>query len=174
MHADPPDRPAWPGGRVGQRGLQPAGTGNAPPVVDVAFDASTLPAVRAKAQGCAIQAGLSGDRVADVVLAIHELAANVVIHGGGTGRMRAWNPGGALHFQVYDGDLLVSADPQADHGDMAAGAPRFTSNHTKVNSLPCEPGHGLWVVQQVADRVQSVSGSRGTSIMVTFGITADE
>jgi anti-sigma regulatory factor (Ser/Thr protein kinase) len=129
--------------------------------VDVAFDASTLPVVRAEARGCAIQAGLSGDRVADVVLAIHELAANAVIHGSGAGRMRAWNLGGALHFQVDDGDLLVSDDPQAGHGDMAAAAPRFTSDHTTVNPLPCEPGHGLHVVQQVADRMQSMSGSRG-------------
>lgn len=171
MHADPPDGPPRPGGRVGQRGLQPAGTGNAPPIMDMAFDARTLPAIRAEVRGCATQAGLSGDRIADVVLAIHELAANAVIHGGGTGRIRAWNPGGAVHFQVDDGDLLVSADPQTGHGDMAADAPRFTSNRTKINSLPCEPGHGLWVVQQVADRMQSMSGSRGTSIMVTFGIT---
>jgi hypothetical protein len=61
-----PDRPARPGRRVGERGLQPAGTGNAQPVVDVAFDANTLSAVRAQVRGCAIQAGLSGDRVADV------------------------------------------------------------------------------------------------------------
>jgi hypothetical protein len=37
-----------------------------------------------------------------------------------------------------------------------------------MNSLPCVPGHGLWVVQQVADQVRSLSGSRGTSVMITF------
>jgi hypothetical protein len=36
--------------------------------------------------------------------------------------MRAWNPDGVLHFQVDDGDLLGSADPQVGHGDMAVQA----------------------------------------------------
>jgi hypothetical protein len=39
-----------------------------------------------------------------------------------------------------------------------------------VNSLPCVPGHGLWVVQQVADQVQSLFDPRGTSIVITFGL----
>jgi hypothetical protein len=35
-----------------------------------------------------------------------------------------------------------------------------------VNSLPCEPGRGLWVVQQIADQMQSLSGPAGTSVLI--------
>ncbi len=37
------------------------------------------------------QAGLSEDRASDVVLAVHELAANAIAHGAGHGRLRLWD-----------------------------------------------------------------------------------
>ena len=55
--------------------------------------------------------GLPDERAGEVVLAVHELAANVICHGGGKGRLRVWQPAGALHCQVDDGDLIASADP---------------------------------------------------------------
>lgn len=57
--------------------------------------------------------------------------------------------------------------------ELTAPDPRIPSGRMLMNSLPCVPGHGLWVVQQVADQVRSLSGPRGTSIMVTFGLSRD-
>jgi hypothetical protein len=37
-----------------------------------------------------------------------------------------------------------------------------------VDSLPCEPGHGLWVVRQVASQMQTRSSPAGTSVQVRF------
>jgi len=73
--------------------------------------------MRTEVLALASQAGLSDDRAGDVVLAVHELAANVVCHGGGKGRLRVWHLAGALYCQVDDGDLIASADPAAslDH-----------------------------------------------------------
>ena len=92
-----------------------------------------------------------------MVLAVHELAANAVCHGGGAGRLRAWNLAGALYCQVDDGNSPASGQPEGSAGPAAA------------NSLPCEPGHGLWVVQQLADQMQSLSGPDGTSVLIRFG-----
>ena len=61
---------------------EPAG-GDVPPLFDLAFDSGALYVLRTEMRACAGQAGLSEDRVADVVLAVHELAANVLSHGGG-------------------------------------------------------------------------------------------
>src|SRR6266576_1504390 len=68
--------------------------GGAPPLLDLAFDSGPLYILRAEVLALAGQAGLSDDRAGDVVLALHELAANV-------------------HCQVDDGDLIASADPAA-------------------------------------------------------------
>ena len=169
MAIDPPGEPTrssgGPNGRVNQEWEPTAASG--PPIVDLGFDSDGLAALRVQLRACALQAGLPEDRVVDVVLAVHELAANAVRHGGGAGRLRVWGRPGALHCQVDDGGLAESAEQDADHRDSAAAAPKTTS----VNSLSCEPGHGLWVVQQVADRMQSLSGARGTSVMITFDYT---
>jgi len=103
----------------------------------------------------------------DVVLAVHELAANAVRHGGGRGRLRVWSHARGLRCQVDDGGPHGSGQ-EADHGEIATAGPANASDPRAVNSLPCEPGHGLWVVQQLTDRMQSLSGSRGTSVMITF------
>ena len=97
------------------------------------------------------------DRAGDVVLAVHELAANVVCHGGGKGRLRVWQLAGALHCQVDDGDLIASADPAA-----------------LLDPFPEPPGHGLWVVRRVANQMQALSGPRGTRVTLIFELPAAE
>jgi hypothetical protein len=99
---------------------------------------------------------------------VHELAANAVFHGGGAGRLRVWNLAGALYCQVDDGDLLASGMQRADHDGTAAARPKGSPDQASLNSLPAEPGHGLWVVQQLADQMQSLSGPRGTSVLIRF------
>jgi anti-anti-sigma factor len=123
------------------------------PVLDLAFDSNTLHVLRAEVRARARQAGLPEARAQDVVLAVHELAANAVQHGAGTGRLRIWAAGGALQCEVGDGDLQSSVAP--------------------VNSFPDRPGHGLWVVRQIADRMRVLSGALGTSATVTFDLPGD-
>jgi anti-sigma regulatory factor (Ser/Thr protein kinase) len=142
-----PDGPAGPGGRVYPGWPAPVPADGAPPVLDLGFDSGTLHTVRAQIRACVNHAGFPEGQVEDVVLAVHELAANAVSHGGGAGRLRVWNLAGALYCQVDDGD---------------------SPDRASVNSLPCEHGHGLWVVQQVADQMQSLSGPGGTSVLVRF------
>ena len=124
------------------------------PVLDLAFDSGTLDVLRAEVMTHACRAGLPEDRAEDVVLAVHELAANAVHHGAGAGRLRVWKRAGALHFQVEDGDPVAS------------------SGQTTVSSLPSRPGHGLWVVRQLADRMRVLSDARGTRATVTFDLPA--
>lgn len=140
---DEPARPAEPGAD---------GSGGFPPAVDLAFDSGMLSVLRNYVYVHADRAGMPGDQAADVVLAVHELAANAITHGGKTGRLRLWDRPGALHCQVDDGD------PPAP-GDSAL-----------ASWLPDLDGHGLWVVRRIADQMQIASSPRGTRITVTFNV----
>jgi anti-sigma regulatory factor (Ser/Thr protein kinase) len=174
MVNDPhPDRPAGRDGRVHRIWPGPARAGDIPPVLDLGFDLDTLHTARARLRAFLSRAGLPEGRAEDVVLAAHELAANAVSHGGGAGRLRVWNLAGALYCQVDDGAFLTSAGPGAGHDDIAAARPESSHGQASLNALPCESGHGLWVVRQVADHVQSLSGPAGTSVLIRFdrGVT---
>ncbi|MGH3153224.1 MAG: ATP-binding protein [Streptosporangiaceae bacterium] len=142
----------------------------APPILDLAFDSGTLQEVRAKVRTQARQAGLSDGRAVDVVLAVHELAANAVRHGAGAARLRLWNLAGALHCQVDDG-----SPPAPGHDAGPAG--RHDADQTGATSIPgaiaawqTAPGHGLRVVLQVADRMQVLPGPQGSRVTVTFDL----
>ena len=88
--------PAGRAGRAMQAGAQP-------PVLDQEFDSGNLYALRAAVQAHVDQAGLSEDRASEVVLAVHELAANAIAHGAGHGRLRMWDLAGALSCEIADG-----------------------------------------------------------------------
>jgi two-component sensor histidine kinase len=148
------------------------------PILDIRFDSDTLSALRADVQTHASRVGFPDHRVEDMVLAIHELAANAVHHGAGAGRLRIWDLAGALHCQVDDGPLAFGdpAAPGADHGASDHGASDHEDSvheDSKVgqgvmSSWQAIPGHGLWVVQQVANQLQVTSGTRGTRATATF------
>src|SRR5580658_4779047 len=93
------------------------------PILDTMFDSVTLHVLRADVQVLAIRTGFPDHRVEDMVLAIHELAANAVHHGAGAGRVRIWDLAGALRCQVDDGPLAFGdpAAPGADRQDGKVG-----------------------------------------------------
>ena len=72
------------------------------PILDQALDGDSLYQLRASVAAHAVQAGLPQRRADDLVIAAHELAANVVRHGSGRGRLRIWRHDQALHCQVTD------------------------------------------------------------------------
>ena len=61
-----------------QPGCRPEDEAAATSVLDQCFDASSLSALRTATQACAVQAGMPAERATDVVIALHELAANAV------------------------------------------------------------------------------------------------
>lgn len=140
------------------------------PILDRTFDSGTLHVLRADVQARASRAGFPDHRADDMVLAVHELAANAVHHGAGAGRLRIWDVAGALHCQVDDGALApgVPVAPGAGHEDGEATQTESPSSPGALGSWRATPGHGLRVVQQIADQLRVTSGARGTSAMVTF------
>ena len=140
-------------------------------IFDFKFDSGSLHVLRARVETLAVQAGMPRTRAADVVLVIHELAANAVRHGAGLGRLQVRNVAGALHCQVDDGDPPAREDhagPGARFSADGTGGAAGTVGRVAVNPFPYVAGHGLWVVRQVADQMQVRSGPRGTRVTITF------
>jgi anti-sigma regulatory factor (Ser/Thr protein kinase) len=113
-------------------------------VFDERFDAATLPMLRQRVAACAAAAGMPEDRAVDMILAVHELAANAVRHGAGAGRLLMRAAVGALRCQVSD--------------DGPGAGP-----------WPLRQGHGLWIVRAVADEVTASTGPHGSQVTAMFG-----
>ena len=168
-------------GRPLQDSAPPSETAAPPqsaPILDQAFDAGSLYALRAAVAAHASQAGLPPGRADDLVIAVHELAANAVRHGAGHGRLRIWRSDHALLCEISDDGLPEPQEaPDAAKAKAKAqdAAKAKAPDAAKAQDAPqwrTEPGHGLSLVRQVADHTSLRSGRNGTSATISFALAA--
>jgi len=119
----------------------------------VEFGRDGLAQARALVAREAALAALPYDRGPDMVVAIGELAANSVRHGGGRGTLRVWRELDTLVAEVRDRGTIE----QPLVGRRRPGAAQ-------------EGGRGLWMVNQLCDLVQIRSGPEGTGVRVRMGL----
>jgi len=90
-------------------------------------------------------ASLPATTAADLVLAVNEIAANTVRHGGGTGTVSAWLTAGELICELRDAGHIT--DPLAGR---------------RVPDPEQAGGHGLWLVNRSVDLAEVRTGPGGT------------
>jgi Histidine kinase-like ATPase domain len=170
----PPGGPAGPGDGAagGPGGMDRWG----PAILDRAFDAGTLSALRASARAYAAEAGMSAERADDVVIAVHELAANVIVHGAGVGRLRMGVVAGGLRCRVDDDGVPA---PGGGTGQGAGSGGQGAGTAGRAARDPADPwsylpGHGLWVVRLVADQMSVASGPAGSGATVIFALPSGD
>jgi anti-anti-sigma factor len=156
------------------------------PILDQAFDAGSLYALRATVAAHATEAGLAPGRADDLIIAVHELAANAVRHGAGHGRLRIWRSDQALLCEISDDGLPEPQKPPEPQQPAAhPPEPQKPPESQKPAAKPpephkpqdapqwrTEPGHGLSLVRQVADHTSLRSGRNGTSATISFALAA--
>ena len=120
----------------------------------LSYQHGNLPQVRRFTRDHASHAGLAGQRLDDLVIAVHELAANTIAHAHGHGTLRIWTEQERLVCEVTDTGHI--SDPLAGR---------------RLSSTADEGGDGLRVVHQVCDFVEVRSGSFGTNIRVYRDLT---
>lgn len=101
------------------------------------FSAGQLRVVRAVTSARATQFGMDEESAECFVLAVHEIAANSITHGGGSGTYRLWREGRSLVCEIRDSGKPLP--PLA--GRVAPGA-------------EAQRGRGLWLANQICDLVQ--------------------
>jgi anti-sigma regulatory factor (Ser/Thr protein kinase) len=113
----------------------------------LAFNGSGLRPVRRLVSTEAARAGFTSQPIADLVLAVNEVAANSLAHGGGSGTFRVWRDGDVLVCEIRDGGHID--DPLVDRRRPAPGQ---------------RSGRGLWLANQLCDLVQLRSSTTGTTV----------
>lgn len=90
------------------------------------------------------------------MIVVSEAVANVLLHGGGHGRLRLWREGVTLLCEVRDSGpglpsrYLAKVDPP---GPGTLG------------------GWGIWVMRRLADRVAITTGPDGTAVRIAMEIS---
>jgi anti-sigma regulatory factor (Ser/Thr protein kinase) len=114
---------------------------------ELEFGSLQLADVRRLVGQAAHEAGLDALRRADLVLAVSEVAANSVAHGGGAGRLRLWREGATTICEVRDRGVLreplvgrIRPDPEAANG------------------------RGVWFAHTLCDLVQMRTGGGETVV----------
>jgi anti-sigma regulatory factor (Ser/Thr protein kinase) len=124
-----------------------------PPSGAAALDYETdLAPVRRLVESHARRTGLAADRVADLVLAVNEIAANTLAHTTSGGLLRVW------HDQA---EMLCHVQDQGWIADPLAG---------RVKRSPDGRGHGLFLVNQVCDLVELRTGPGGTTVLMHMSL----
>jgi anti-sigma regulatory factor (Ser/Thr protein kinase) len=118
-------------------------------VAELAFGDDELGSVREFLARRAEAAGIAGERLSDLVLAVDELATNSLRYARGRGTLRAWQENGTLLCEVADGGHI--ADPLA--GRELAPPDQLG-------------GRGLYLVNQLCDLVQLRSSPEGSTVRV--------
>ena len=117
------------------------------------FDRTGLFDVRQRVAWAAKSAGLATEATADLVIAASELAANSIVHGGGTGTLHVWREHDRLLVEVED---------------------RGSIEEALVGRIKPEPmqigGRGLWLANQLCDLVQIRSGATGTAVRLHMSV----
>ncbi len=119
----------------------------------IEFGPADLPALRAAVQRVA--SAYVPARAADVVLTVHEVAVNSLIHGGGHGCLCVHHTGNELVFDVHD-----------DNG---------TPNAPAVQPLSADAtrGRGLWLAERLTDELHIDTGPDATSVRLHLLVDAD-
>ena len=131
-------------------------------VLDQSFDPDSLHELRNCVRAAAVAAGMPDDKAAQVMLAVHELAANSVLHGGGAGWARMRVVGAQLYCAVSDPGQRGAGDGEYAHGD------RPDRDSADGAAWLIQAGHGLSLVRSIADQFSVASGPGGSQVIAVF------
>jgi anti-sigma regulatory factor (Ser/Thr protein kinase) len=123
-----------------------------PGAVSLTFT-TDLAEVRELVRRCTKEAGLSEERAIDLVIAVGEVASNTVQHARTAGTIEIWQDSGEMICQITDAGFI--SDPLAGSREPLPGA---------------TDGYGLWMVNQVCDKVDMHSDEAGTTIRMHMNL----
>ncbi|TDB84639.1 sensor histidine kinase [Actinomadura sp. KC216] len=120
-------------------------------ITELDYDSASLDTVRDLVTQHARRAGLPAERILDAELAVNELTANTLMHGGGHGTLRIWTEPRHLVCQTTDQGHI--ADPLTGRRPVPPDSPG---------------GRGLLLVNQLADLTRTHTRPGATTTRIYF------
>ena len=126
--------------------------GTPPPAAPyaVSFRAHDLRQLRHAVAGWVARAGLQGQRAADFVIAVHEIAANAVRHGSPIARLALQITGTAAQAEIRDSGHWPPKSP--------------------ATTVPGGLGMGLQVARRACDQVTIRRGVNGSAVILQISL----
>jgi serine/threonine-protein kinase RsbW len=126
-------------------------------LLDIVFGWTDFAMLRRLVTKACAAAGLSGTRLDDFVLAVHEISANAILHAGAAGRLILQRAAHGIRA------LIVDTVPKPA-GCPAPGAADMREPGDPGEAAGSDSGRGLWLAATLADELSITSGPDGTVV----------
>jgi len=137
-------------------------------LLDVVFGWADFARLRRQVAAQCAAAGLTGTRLDDFVLAVHEIAANAIVHAGAGGRLILRRAASGLRCLVADtipkGTVSCPAPRSADMRETAAVVSAVAAEAEPGEPIGADCGRGLWLAATLADELSITSGGDSTIV----------
>ena len=137
-------------------------------LLDVVFGWADFARLRRQVAAQCAAAGLTGTRLDDFVLAVHEIAANAIVHAGAGGRLILRRAASGLRCLVADtipkGTVSCPAPRSADMRETAAVVSAVAAEAEPGEPIGADSGRGLWLAATLADELSITSGPDSTIV----------
>ena len=142
-------------------------SGRSGDLLDVAFGWADFAKLRRLVSRQCAEAGLTGPRLDDFVLAVHEIAANAVVHAGAGGRLILRRAANGLRCVVADTTVESMAPrPAPRRGELPEPA-------GCTEPIGADSGRGLWLAATLADELSITSRPDSTIVSLYMRLDGD-
>jgi histidine kinase-like protein len=134
-------------------------------LLDVVFGWADFARLRRQVAAQCADAGLTGTRLDDFVLAVHEIAANAIVHAGAGGRLILRRAASGLRCLVADTIPKATASCPAPRSGGTRDASAATAEPGELGGpIGADCGRGLWLAATLADELSITSGPDSTIV----------
>ncbi len=130
-------------------------------LLDIVFGWPDFAKLRRLVAGQCAAAGLTGPRLDDFVLAVHEIAANAIVHAAAGGRLILRPAANGLRCLVAD---TVPKPPVSCPAQRGADPRELTGGCDPGEPIGADSGRGLWLAATLADELSITSGPDSTIV----------
>ena len=131
-------------------------------LLDVVFGWADFATLRRLVAGQCADAGLTGTRLDDFVLAVHEIAANAIVHAGAGGRLILQQAANELRCLIEDAISKTPVSCPAPRSGDIRDWPREAPGQGEP--IGTDSGRGLWLAATLADELSITSGPDSTIV----------